>query len=46
MEQIGIELSALQKKALAGTLTESDMQGGTFTLVREREIEPDLSHLT
>ena len=35
MGQIATELSELQKKALLGTLTEGDMQGGTFTLVRD-----------
>ena len=34
MSQIASELSELQKKASLGTLTEGDMQGGTFTLVR------------
>ena len=33
ISQIAAELSDLQAKALAGTLSERDMQGGTFTLV-------------
>ena len=36
MGQIASEVSELQKKALLGTLTEGDMQGGTFTLVRDK----------
>jgi hypothetical protein len=34
ISQIAAELSDLQAKAFMGTLTERDMQGGTFTLVK------------
>ena len=36
MDQIASELWELQKRAALGTLTEGDMQGGTFTLVSVR----------